>query len=69
MDKVKIHQVNDEASFQFVANILRESAIPFYKMSPDAGGAYGVAVGGNIEIFVDQENASKARELLKAYDL
>ncbi len=69
MEKVKIHQVNDEASFQFIANILKESSIPFYKMSADAGGAYGVAVGGNIEILVDKVNVEKAQELLKEYDL
>lgn len=69
MDRVKIHHVSDEASFEFVANLLREAGIPFYKMSADAGGAYAVAIGGNIEILVDKENVEKAQDLLKEYDL
>ena len=69
MDKVRILHVTDEAAFEFVANILRDAGIPFYKMSADAGGAYAGSIGGIIEIFVDNENESKAKEVLSGYDL
>ncbi len=69
MDKVKVYQASDEAAFEFVANILREASIPFYKMSADAGGAFSLSVGGIIEIFVDKENEKSARDILAEYEL
>lgn len=69
MEKTKVHQVSDNAAYEFVANILRDASIPFYKMSADAGGAFSGAIGGMIEIYVDKENEEKAHTILKEFDL
>lgn len=69
MEKVKVHQVVDNAAFEFVANILRDASIPFYKMSADAGGAFSGAIGGVTEIYVDKENEEKANSILSEFDL
>lgn len=70
MANVKVLEVNDQMTFDFVANILKDNGIGCYRLAPDAGGLYGaMSIIGRIELHVEQEYVEQALEIIREIDL
>lgn len=70
MANVKVLEVDDQMTFDFVANILRDNGIGCYRLAPDAGGLYGaMSIIGRIQLHVEEEYAEQALQIIGELDL
>ena len=70
MANVKVLEVNDQMTFDFVANILNDNGIGCYRLGADPGGLHAMlSVFGNIELHVEEEFKDQALEIIKEIDL
>jgi len=67
MGAVRIHQANDQASAEVMAERLRIEGIPAQIVQADAGAPYGrFGMSSAFDILVPESLAAKARKVLEA---
>ena len=67
MGAVRIHQANDQASAEIMAERLRIEGVPAQIVQADAGAPYGgFGMSSAFDILVPDSLAAKAREILRA---
>ena len=67
MGAVRIHQANDQASAEVMAERLRIEGVPAQIVQADAGAPYGgFGMSSAFDILVPESLAAKARRILEA---
>ena len=68
MGAVRIHQANDQASAEVMAERLRIEGIPAQVVQADAGAPYGgFGMSSAFDILVPEHRAAEARRILEAH--